>query len=164
MSERLACETEKDSSEEKRIEHYEKSKNEPFKFGLDRPTRFSFGQTLTPDKEREFNEIIAFLSPCKTALYDYQEQKPAKYTFKCLDGDIQVSEYGILKTDFYYKERVKHQDFTNLELNMFIWIMSKRKRAKTRKMEIFLITKKFQNLWLNISQMPCLGLCPNVMI
>jgi len=104
MSERLVCEIEKDSIEEKRIEHYEKSKNEPFKFGLDRPTRFSFGQTLTPDKERQFNGSISFLSPCKTALHDYQEQKPAKYTFKCLDGDIQVSEYGFLITDFYYKQ------------------------------------------------------------
>ena len=26
------------------------------------------------------------------------------YVFKCLDGDIQIPEYGIRRTDFYYKQ------------------------------------------------------------
>ena len=132
MSERLVCETEKDSIEEKRIEHYEKAKNEPFKFGIDRPTRFSFSQNLTPDKEREFNEIISFLRPYKTALYDYQEQKPAKYTFKCLDGDIQISEYGILRTDFYYKERIKTNRFYHFD-GKDVYLGTEQVRARENK-------------------------------
>ena len=130
MSERLASEIEKESIEEKRIEHYEKSKNEPFKF--------SFGQNLTPDKEREFNEIISFLSPCKTALHDYQEQKPAKFTFKCLDGDIQISEYGILRTDFYYKERIKQTDFHQfVGVNVYLDTEQVRARENKEKGNIF---------------------------
>ena len=86
---------EKDTTEEKRIE--------PFKFDVPSgEPSFSFGQNSA--SERELKEIIFFLNPCKTALHDYQEQKPSKYVFKCMDGDIQIPEYGILKTDFYYKE------------------------------------------------------------
>ena len=51
-------------------------------------------------------EMIAFLRPPKSAKNDYLEQKPAKYVFKCMDGDIQIPEYGILRTEFYYQERV----------------------------------------------------------
>ena len=51
-------------------------------------------------------DMIAFLLPPKSAKNDYVEQKPAKYVFKCMDGDIQIPEYGILRTDFYYQERI----------------------------------------------------------
>ena len=51
-------------------------------------------------------EMIGFLIPPKSAKNDYVEQKPAKYVFKCMDGDIQIPEYGILRTEFYYQERV----------------------------------------------------------
>ena len=54
----------------------------------------------------EKEDMIAFLRPPKSAKNDYVEQKPAKYVFECMDGDIQIPEYGILKTDFYYKERI----------------------------------------------------------
>ena len=54
------------------------------------------------------DEMVAFLLPPKSAKNDYVEQKPAKYVFKCMDGDIQIPEYGILRTEFYYQERV-HQ-------------------------------------------------------
>ena len=49
------------------------------------------------------DEMIALLQPPKSARNEYVEQKPAKYVFKCMDGDIQIPEYGILRTDFYYK-------------------------------------------------------------
>ena len=51
-------------------------------------------------------DMIAFLLPPKSAKNDYVEQKPAKYVFKCMDGDIQIPEYGILRTEFYYQERI----------------------------------------------------------
>ena len=47
--------------------------------------------------------LLLLLRPPKFAKNDYLEQKPAKYSFKCMDGDIQVPEYGILRTDFYNK-------------------------------------------------------------
>ena len=50
------------------------------------------------------NEIIALLLPPKSAKTEYDEQKPAKYVFKCMDGDIQIPEYGMLRTEFYYQE------------------------------------------------------------
>ena len=52
------------------------------------------------------DEMIAFLLPPKSAKNDYMDQKPAKYVFKCMDGDIQIPEYGILRTEFYYQERI----------------------------------------------------------
>ena len=54
-------------------------------------------------------EMIAFLRPPKSAKNDYVEQKPAKYVFKCMDGDIQIPEYGILRTEFYYQDRSVNQ-------------------------------------------------------
>ena len=48
--------------------------------------------------------LLSLLRPPKFAKNDYLEQKPAKYIFRCMDGDIQIPEYGILRTDFYYKE------------------------------------------------------------
>lgn len=50
------------------------------------------------------DELIALLLPPKSAKTDYEEQKPAKYVFKCMDGDIQIPEYGILRTEFYYQQ------------------------------------------------------------
>ena len=52
------------------------------------------------------DEIIALLLPPKSAKTEYDEQKPAKYVFKCMDGDIQIPEYGMLRTEFYYQERI----------------------------------------------------------
>jgi len=49
-------------------------------------------------------DMIPFLLPPKSAKNDYVEQKPAKYVFKCMDGDIQIPEYGILRTEFYYQQ------------------------------------------------------------
>ena len=56
-------------------------------------------------------DIISYLIPPKSAKNDYLEQKPAKYVFKCRDGDIQIPEYGIFRTDFYYKERIHNQEY-----------------------------------------------------
>ena len=47
--------------------------------------------------------LLTLLRPPKFAKNEYLEQKPAKYIFKCMDGDIQIPEYGILRTEFYYK-------------------------------------------------------------
>ena len=69
--------------------------------------------------EEAFNaneDMIVFLLPPKSAKNDYVEQKPAKYVFKCMDGDIQIPEYGILRTEFYYQERID-------ELNVHIGIL-----------------------------------------
>ena len=56
------------------------------------------------------DEMIAFLMPPKSAKNDYMEQKPAKYVFKCMDGDIHVPEYGISRTDFYYQDQITYSD------------------------------------------------------
>ena len=53
-------------------------------------------------------DIISYLIPPKSAKNDYMEQKPAKYVFTCRDGDIQIPDYGIFRTDFYYKERIRN--------------------------------------------------------
>ena len=47
------------------------------------------------------DEMISLLRTPKWAKNEYVEQKPAKYIFKCKDGDIQIPEYGLLRTDFY---------------------------------------------------------------
>ena len=47
--------------------------------------------------------LLSLLRPPKFAKNEYLEQTPAKYVFKCMDGDIQIPEYGILRTEFYYK-------------------------------------------------------------
>ena len=57
-------------------------------------------------KASENAEMIHFLAPPKLAKNEYLEQKPAKYVFKCMDGDIQIPEYGILRTDFYYQAQI----------------------------------------------------------
>ena len=57
---------------------------------------------------RAKEDIISYLIPPKSAKNDYMEQKQAKYVFKCMDGDIQIPEYGIFRTDFYYKERIDY--------------------------------------------------------
>ena len=49
------------------------------------------------------DEMITLLLPPKSVKNEYLEQTPAKYVFKCKDGDIQIPEYGILRTDFYYQ-------------------------------------------------------------
>ena len=51
-------------------------------------------------------DVMSYLTPPKSAKNDYVEQKPAKYVFKCMDGDIQIPEYGILRTDFYYQAQI----------------------------------------------------------
>ena len=59
------------------------------------------------EAEKEaLNEKIFLLLPPKSVKNDYLEQNPAKYVFRCHDGDIQIPEYGILQTEFYYKERM----------------------------------------------------------
>ena len=50
------------------------------------------------------DEMIALLIPPKSAKNEYVEQRPAKYVFKCMDGEIQIPEYGILRTEFYYQQ------------------------------------------------------------
>ena len=50
------------------------------------------------------DDKIAFLLPPKSIQNEYVEQKPAKYVFKCMDGDIHVSEFGILHSEFYYQD------------------------------------------------------------
>ena len=54
----------------------------------------------------EKDEMIEFLRPPKIAKNEYLEQKLSKFVFKCSDGDIQIPEYGLLRTDFYYQERI----------------------------------------------------------
>ena len=52
------------------------------------------------------DDMLLFLRPPKFAKNEYCEQKPAKYVFKCMDGEIQIPEYGLLRTDFYYQVRI----------------------------------------------------------
>ena len=47
---------------------------------------------------------LLLLLPCRTAKDEYCKQEPSDYVFKCMDGDIHIPEYGLLKTDFYIKE------------------------------------------------------------
>ena len=54
----------------------------------------------------EKDEMILFLRPPKMAKNEYMEQTPAKFCFQCSDGEIQIPEYGLLRTDFYYQERI----------------------------------------------------------
>ena len=55
-------------------------------------------------KKSNKEELISFLKPPKAAKDEYKSQTPSKYVFKCRDGDIQIPEYGIRRTDFYYKQ------------------------------------------------------------
>ena len=52
------------------------------------------------------DDMIALLLPPKSIKNDYVEQKPAEYVFKCMDGLIHVPEYGILRTEFYYQDKI----------------------------------------------------------
>merc|ERR1711990_451156 len=59
------------------------------------------------------DDMISFLRPPKTAKLEYMEQTPAKFVFQCRDGDIQIPEYGLLRSDFYYqryKARANEKD------------------------------------------------------
>ena len=59
------------------------------------------------EAEKEaLSEKIFLLLPPKSVKNDYFEQKQAKYVFKCSDGDIQIPEYGIMQTEFYYQEGI----------------------------------------------------------
>ena len=83
------------------------------------PENMSFCDThvdrLKWKKRAEANEeIISLLKPPQYAKNDYIEQKTAKYVFKCLDGDIQIPEYGMFRTDFYHKDRIKVLGHQNL--------------------------------------------------
>ena len=53
-------------------------------------------------------DVMSYLTPPKSAKNDYVEKKPAKYVFKCMDGDIQIPAYGIYRTDFYNKDRISY--------------------------------------------------------
>ena len=55
------------------------------------------------------DDMISFLRPPKMAKLEYMEQTPAKFVFQCRDGDIQIPEYGLLRSDFYYQERMNYQ-------------------------------------------------------
>ena len=63
----------------------------------------------------EKDEMIMFLRPPKMAKNEYMEQTPAKYVFQCSDGEIQIPEYGLLRTDFYYQERIYILAVTNCD-------------------------------------------------
>ena len=58
-------------------------------------------------KAEAIEDMLSFLKAPKYAKDDYMEQKAAKYVFKCMDGDIQIPEYGMIRTDFYYKDLIK---------------------------------------------------------
>ena len=92
------------------------------------------------------DDIISFLRPPKMAKDEYMEQTPAKFVFKCRDGDIQIPEYGLLQTDFYYQERIvcyghncNYVNDTNLSKT------SESNPVKTIKMGIFTITSSSRN-------------------
>ena len=57
------------------------------------------------------DDMIALLLPPKSIKNDYVEQKPAEYVFKCMDGLIHVSEYGILRTEFYYQDQITYSSY-----------------------------------------------------
>ena len=63
----------------------------------------------------EKDDLILFLRPPKMAKNEYMEQTPAKYVFQCSDGEIQIPEYGLLRTDFYYQERIYILAVTNCD-------------------------------------------------
>ena len=56
----------------------------------------------------EKDDMIALLLPPKSIKDEYVEQKPAKYLFKCMDGDIHVPEYGISRTEFYFQDQITY--------------------------------------------------------
>ena len=62
--------------------------------------------------------MISFLRPPKMAKLEYMEQTPAKFVFQCRDGDIQIPEYGLLRSDFYYQERMNYQGTSMMVTHM----------------------------------------------
>ena len=54
------------------------------------------------------DEMLALLQPPQSIKNEYLEQNPAKYVFKCMDGEIHVSEYGISRTEFYYQDQITY--------------------------------------------------------
>ena len=76
-----------------------------------------FKEKLTKLKRsaEEKDEMILFLRPPKMAKNEYMEQTPAKYVFQCSDGEIQIPEYGLLRTDFYYQGRINILAVTNCD-------------------------------------------------
>ena len=46
------------------------------------------------------------MRPPQSIKKEYEDQTPAKYVFKCKDGEIQISEYGISRSEFYFQEWV----------------------------------------------------------
>ena len=84
-----------------------KEREELKKIGREQAAReFAAREGELKRKASENAEMIHFLAPPKLAKNAYLEQKPAKYVFKCMDGDIQIPEYGILRTDFYYQAQI----------------------------------------------------------
>ena len=65
--------------------------------------------SIEDDTSDEDDLIGSFLRPPKIAKDEYMEQTPAKFVFQCGDGDIQIPEYGLLRTDFYYQARINCQ-------------------------------------------------------
>ena len=73
--------------------------------------------------------MISLLLPPQSVKKEYKDQIPAKYVFKCKDGVIQVPEYGILRSEFYFQEWIV--DKLPLTTNHFTLT------AKLSKSEIF---------------------------
>merc|ERR1712131_119811 len=65
------------------------------------------------------DEMISLLLPPLSVKKEYEDQIPAKYVFKCKDGVIQVPEYGILRSEFYFqqvKARQRHENDENVNV------------------------------------------------
>ena len=124
----------------------------------------------------EDSKMLIFLRPPKFAKNQYLEQKPAKYVFKCMDGDIQIPEYGLLRTDFYYQARIELMILNSTKssfrssIEQFILNFNRyppKSNVKPEKdvmMEIFSITRNFQNQASNILRTVFLAFIQNVMI
>ena len=91
-----------------RAEEKEKAANENAKLAQEYALKEKALKRKAAEDVRLKEDIISYLIPPKSAKNDYMEQKPAKYVFKCRDGDIQIPDYGIFRTDFYYKERISN--------------------------------------------------------
>ena len=99
-------------------------------------------------KKSNKDELISFLVPPKTAKSEYEKQETSKYVFKCLDGDIQIPEYGIRRTDFYYKQSKAREVDENGHIFNYL---------------IGLINEPLKDQALNISQMLFSVRCLNVL-
>ena len=100
---------------------------------------------------QETEETVSYLLPPKFSKNEYLEQKAAQYVFKCKDGDIQIPEFGIFRSDFYCKERIYNPNNITLcnlhiiPLTIFILIISKLGPAKSMQMDTFITTNSFQD-------------------